>query len=185
MCSACQHVCTMHQELLQCACVRVSRALPMTLCNCSPDTLSCPPMNHCSLPCVRSQSCTRSNSLDHLSRARANSPQNRSGYSRLFLYHAAWSSLTCLSSILRQTSRTSSAHSNSYSYALAKTSARSAPPQEVTRLFLSSPDKCSIPNRNIPIPNLIFHFPTYEQASTKLCTQLHDATLTKTAIKYL
>ena len=95
--SACQHVCTVHQELLQCACVRVSRALPMTLCNCSPDTLSCPPMNHCSLPCVRSQSCTRSNSLDHLSRARANSPQNRSGYSRLSLYHAAWSSLTCLS----------------------------------------------------------------------------------------
>ena len=127
VCPACQHVCTTYQELLQCACVRVSRALPMTLRNCSPDTLSCPPMNHCSLPCVRSQSCTRSNSLDHLSRARANSPQNRSGYSRLSLDHAAWSSLTCLSSILRQTSRTSSAHSNSYSYALAKTSARSAP----------------------------------------------------------
>ena len=94
--------------------VRASRALPMTLRNCSPDTLNCPPMNHCSLPCVRSQSCTRLNSLDHLSRARDNSSQNRSGCSRRPLYHAAWSSLTCLSSILRQTSRTSSAHSNSY-----------------------------------------------------------------------
>ena len=146
-------------------------------------------MNHCSLPCVRSQSCTRSNSLDHLSRARANSPQNRSGYSRLSLYHAAWSSLTCLSSILRQTSRTSSAHSNSYSYALAKTSARSAPvscsKRTATRSHSAVPDKCSIPNRHIPIPNLIFHFPTYEQVSTKLCTQLHDATLTKITIKYL
>ena len=40
--------------------------------------------------------------------------QNRSGCSSRSLYHAAWSSLTCLSSILRQTSRTSSAHSNSY-----------------------------------------------------------------------
>ena len=94
--------------------VRASRALPMTLRNCSPDTLNCPPMNHCSLPCVRSQSCARLNSLDHLSRVRDNSPQNRSGCSRRSLYHAAWSSLTCLSSILRQTSRTSFAHSNSY-----------------------------------------------------------------------
>ena len=94
--------------------VRASRALPMTLRNCSPDTLNCPPMNHCSLPCVRSQSCTRLNSLDHLSRGRDNSPQNRSGCSRRSLYHAVWSPLTCLSSILRQTSRTSSTHSNSY-----------------------------------------------------------------------
>ena len=46
------------------------------------------------------------------------------------------------------------------------------------------PAKCFIPNRHIPIPNLIFHFPTYEQASTKLCTQLHDATLTKITMKY-
>ena len=40
-------------------------------------------------------------------------------------------------------------------------------------------------HRHIPIPNLIFHFPAYEQVSTKLCTQLHDATLTKITIKYL
>ena len=130
-------------------CVRASRALPMTLRNCSPDTLNCPPMNHCSLPCVRSQSCTRSNSLDHLSRARANAPQNRSGCSRLSLYHAAWSSLTCLSSILRQTYRTSSAHSNSY---------RQTKPVTVPlSLSLSlSRAKCSIPNRHVPIPNVIF-----------------------------
>ena len=31
---------------------------------------------------------------------------------------------------------------------------------------------------------MIFHFPTYEQASTKLCTQLYDATLTKITMKY-
>ena len=142
VCPACQHVCTVHQELLQCA--SSSRALPMTLRNCSPDTLNCPPMNHCSLPCVRSQSCTRSNSLDHLSRARANSPQNRSGYSRLSLYHAAWSSLTCLSSILRQASRTSSAHSNSY---------RQKKP--VTVPLSLSRAKCSVPNRHVPIPNVI------------------------------
>ena len=41
------------------------------------------------LPCVRSQSCTRSNSLDHLSRARANSPQNRTiGVSCALEWHA-------------------------------------------------------------------------------------------------
>ena len=133
--------------------VRASRALPMTLRNCSPDTLNCPPMNHCSLPCVRSQSCTRLNSLDHLSRARDNSPQNRSGCSRRSLYHAAWSSLTCLSSILRQTSRTSSVHSNSY---------RQKKPVTVPlSLSLSlSRAKCSTPNRHIPIPNVIFQFST-------------------------
>ena len=127
MCPACLPACV-HDvpRTSRCACVRASRALPMTLCNCSPDSLSCLPMNHCSLPCVRSQSCTRSNYLDHFSCARANLPQNRSGCSRLSLYHVTWSSLTCLISILRQTTRMSSAHSNSYSYALTQTNARTA-----------------------------------------------------------
>ena len=144
--------------------LRVSRALPMTLRNCSPDTLNCKPMNHCSLPCVRSQSCTRLNSLDRLSRARANSPQNRSGCSRRSMYHAAWSSLTCVSSILRQTSRTSSAHSNSY---------RQKKPVTVPlslSLSLHSKSAHSHSKRNISILDL------------RTAVQLHDAILTKITI---
>jgi len=51
--------------------------------------------------------------------------------------------------------------------------------------LLSCSSLRSIPNRHIPIPNSIFHFPTYEQPRTKLCTQLHDENLTKSTIKYL